>query len=931
MDPEGAEACAVVHVGCAHSGEVIPVEVWGAVGSARSSLRRLVADACGCSEASQIVLCGPPWRPLDAESAAGVLARAPPRGSAGARASELRVFAYDRAAIKAGGDGPQRHGGADAADGRVALEALVVPRTLPEARRLGLLDDDGEMRESDAMAGSPTDTLSVAGSPGEGGPLQRALGDFASQFKLRLAQGRAYARAATNRAAACRGLADRAAVRSAAVAAALLNLGDHGGALSSAHGALAAKARRHGDVQRDALERFEDDLDALGRRALHPALARAVFDGDARAHTLAECVPAERVRKWAEHCARTLAAVEADGARVGGLVADVAGRVDALVAPETTRSMRDRVDGLEAAAAAVAALAEDQRRAVDDLDGDERDASRLAAGARSGVLEDSGSGEEPTSCMSTSATSPKNTPPNADLGGFFPAHRGGLLDDSDAAGSESGTFGRGSTGALDACRELQTRWESRDRSLPAIKATEKAVRDGAKGCALEAEALADGALRRVRDVADAQSRIHGARSRHLAAFGDALRDKAAHFAQLDAVRRLPRAHAALCLEVARRRAYGVAAVAAVRGAADAVAALRDAEHERRLRFARSHGQRLPRALLKAVPALLEAPATFSPTFDPETSAEPLPDVALSDLAPDGTPLSSADPADQVQEKRPRAWSCESAVGNAGAATTPGSTPPKRDPDVRMAEATATYGEDEARRAGGSVIYGDRDRDECSDDPDDCEAENRALRARCAKLEVELAALRAKALEKPRGGKPAESDSDDFDERDDDVPETLGRRGRALSEDSAEVKRDLAAAARGIGDLEAALGLEYRGAAPPVAERCAAAVRAVRAAAAAGGAPKISFRSIGVGDVALFLPTGGAEHSKAYLAFHHGAPHRYLAPQSIAAIREAHQRYPDFILGRVTRAEPRDVTNDPDSNPYRLPLGTVFHVLAVESL
>ncbi|KAK7232798.1 autophagy protein 17 [Aureococcus anophagefferens] len=872
MDPEEAEACAVVHVGCAHSGEVIPVEVWGAVGSARSSLRRLVADACGCSEASQIVLCGPPWRPLDAESAAGVLARAPPRGSAGARASELRVFAYDRAAIKAGGDGPQRHGGADAADGRVALEALVVPRTLPEARRLGLLDDDGEMRESDAMAGSPTDTLSVAGSPGEGGPLQRALGDFASQFKLRLAQGRAYARAATNRAAACRGLADRAAVRSAAVAAALLNLGDHGGALSSAHGALAAKARRHGDVQRDALERFEDDLDALGRRALHPALARAVFDGDARAHTLAECVPAERVRKWAEHCARTLAAVEADGARVGGLVADVAGRVDALVAPETTRSMRDRVDGLEAAAAAVAALAEDQRRAVDDLDGDERDASRLAAGARSGVLEDSGSGEEPTSCMSTSATSPKNTPPNADLGGFFPAHRGGLLDDSDAAGSESGTFGRGSTGALDACRELQTRWESRDRSLPAIKATEKAVRDGAKGCALEAEALADGALRRVRDVADAQSRIHGARSRHLAAFGDALRDKAAHFAQLDAVRRLPRAHAALCLEVARRRAYGVAAVAAVRGAADAVAALRDAEHERRLRFARSHGQRLPRALLKAVPALLEAPATFSPTFDPETSAEPLPDVALSDLAPDGTPLSSADPADQVQEKRPRAWSCESAVGNAGAATTPGSTPPKRDPDVRMAEATATYGEDEARRAGGSVIYGDRDRDECSDDPDDCEAENRALRARCAKLEVELAALRAEALEKPRGGKPAESDSDDFDERDDDVPETLGRRGRALSEDSAEVKRDLAAAARGIGDLEAALGLEYARAAPPV--------------------------------------RSGA---------------------SIAAIREAHQRYPDFILGRVTRAEPRDVTNDPDSNPYRLPLGTVFHVLAVESL
>mmetsp|Transcript_5480 Transcript_5480/g.17311 ORF Transcript_5480/g.17311 Transcript_5480/m.17311 type:complete len:120 (-) Transcript_5480:1-360(-) len=102
-----------------------------------------------------------------------------------------------------------------------------------------------------------------------------------------------------------------------------------------------------------------------------------------------------------------------------------------------------------------------------------------------------------------------------------------------------------------------------------------------------------------------------------------------------------------------------------------------------------------------------------------------------------------------------------------------------------------------------------------------------------------------------------------------------------------------------------------------------------AAAPTAAEPKISFRRFDVGDVALFLPTGGAEAQKAYLAFHHGCPHRYLAPASIEAIRTVHQRYPDFILGRVVSAEAREARAD--ENPYRLPLGTAFYVLAVESL
>ena len=92
----------------------------------------------------------------------------------------------------------------------------------------------------------------------------------------------------------------------------------------------------------------------------------------------------------------------------------------------------------------------------------------------------------------------------------------------------------------------------------------------------------------------------------------------------------------------------------------------------------------------------------------------------------------------------------------------------------------------------------------------------------------------------------------------------------------------------------------------------------RPSAAAVSAPGVGGRVLGAGD-----------GRKSYLAFHHGCPHRYLAPSSVEAIRAAHQRYPDFILGRVTRCDAREAS-DAD-NPFRLPPGTAFHVLTVESL
>ena len=131
---------------------------------------------------------------------------------------------------------------------------------------------------------------------------------------------------------------------------------------------------------------------ALDQTRLHPALARAL-DASAgaaapapadpaasvAARTLAACVPADRVRKWAEHCARSLAAFEADGERLATVCADVAARVEARGGLEAAAQRAARLDGLEADRACCAALASRQRGLVEALGYDERDASRLVA------------------------------------------------------------------------------------------------------------------------------------------------------------------------------------------------------------------------------------------------------------------------------------------------------------------------------------------------------------------------------------------------------------------------------------------------------------------------------------------------------------------------------------------------------------------------
>ena len=229
----------------AHRGAIHNVSVPVDSGDdAYEALSRAVENALG---GEKIVLYGPPWRSLDAAGARAALDDA--RTASGA--APPRVVAFDPAQIR--GEATHASYEADAAAGRAVEAGVRVPRTLAEAKGWGLVRRESS---ADAEAGS---------SPGSG-PLQRALGDFATQFRLRRAQGEAYERAAAARAHACAGLRQRAAVRDLGVRAALATLVDHAAALTEAHDAVRRRGARHGAAQRDALERFEDDLDVQTRR-----------------------------------------------------------------------------------------------------------------------------------------------------------------------------------------------------------------------------------------------------------------------------------------------------------------------------------------------------------------------------------------------------------------------------------------------------------------------------------------------------------------------------------------------------------------------------------------------------------------------------------------------------------------------------------------
>jgi hypothetical protein len=82
--------------------------------------------------------------------------------------------------------------------------------------------------------------------------------------------------------------------------------------------------------------------------------------------------------------------------------------------------------------------------------------------------------------------------------------------------------------------------------------------------------------------------------------------------------------------------------------------------------------------------------------------------------------------------------------------------------------------------------------------------------------------------------------------------------------------------------------------------------------------RISYRSFQVQDIALFYERKGA-----YVAYNHGAPNRYLSPESQALLNSKQE----FVLGKVIQIQRRFA--EQENNPYSLPIGAEYFELTVE--
>jgi hypothetical protein len=89
--------------------------------------------------------------------------------------------------------------------------------------------------------------------------------------------------------------------------------------------------------------------------------------------------------------------------------------------------------------------------------------------------------------------------------------------------------------------------------------------------------------------------------------------------------------------------------------------------------------------------------------------------------------------------------------------------------------------------------------------------------------------------------------------------------------------------------------------------------------------KISLTSFNAGDLALFFPTPHGD----FLAFNAACPHHYLSEESKALIGQDKHFRKFYVLGKIVYMEAMTATAS--NNPFKLPIGTVYHVVSVTSV
>jgi len=310
---------------------------------------------------------------------------------------------------------------------------------------------------------------------------------------------------------------------------------------------------------------------------------------------LLDCVPAERIRRWAQDCARSHDAFNAK-------VADLAAMFNALHA--TTEELFMTGPDVD-----IAALEEELERAQGKL------------AEQAAVIQ----------CLDKDL----NT-----VGRLVEETVGDLASNRGGTGSVGG-------GALDACAALDPMNELHVKShLPAVDAVDREMAALHWHCAQCKHAMGACVHRQLQSISALQSQIHQTRNKQ-AGFKEWGKRQEQKFRELRIARRIPRVYRACLAEVARRVAFQEMYAAQAGKLAERMARHRERETRRREQFTKSHERYLPPEVvaglgLCAPPPQCEVTVTRSGTREgADVGTPPLARVTEEDLRRIGSDAAAA--------------------------------------------------------------------------------------------------------------------------------------------------------------------------------------------------------------------------------------------------------------------------------------------------
>lgn len=637
-----------------------------------AELKHLLASAANVAVEDQILLIGPPYKPLkrldpplvfssssardgeDLTTASGDAAAT--TNSDGGGNGARSIYLYSRRTLEARGGPGDWGGAASSRDGGAALRVQLPD--LPSAP-----DED------------PPAWLASAGSRSSGAATKSLL-SYERLVCLNLARGRAYVERGRRLLEACVRCLEEQRVQRDAGAVALANLLDHFGAIARDYEGLRARHAAQAGRHQALLQNFNPNLRRLDARPLHPALVEALRESLALLPAAASLQGQGQQGQGGPTASSSSSGLGGDGAggspgSIGSsgsrhhhmLLGSASASASASAAASVPGLDCEAVEKLLGAGAGAGARVttppvtlrdcvplkrvrdwyeeccqthDKLARWVGDVGGslghlkegvelrrgEVRTVDWLAALAKDvEALKAQLHEQEKSTATLEEARS------NA-----LERIRGALGADPGDGGDGAGGGTAASSGAkqYDTCQWLQGLLDRQAGVMVSLESVDLDMLGQARRVG-EAKARTGAWLgRHLHEVSALQGDIQQLRS-SLAIGDQALRTERRHFAQLEHLERLPEAYEALLLEIARRRAYARLFELKVKGALDGVARFREGETTARADFLKRHAGHLMPVFAQLLPTMQDRPPHFQAKALALDEEQRLPAVTVGDV------------------------------------------------------------------------------------------------------------------------------------------------------------------------------------------------------------------------------------------------------------------------------------------------------------